>query len=388
MLRELDFLRNRCDLNRSTRLIPVYRPSLGETEKRYVNEALDSTWISSKGPFLDRFEHDFPAYLGAAYGVAVNNGTTSLHLALAALGLGPGDEVIVPTFTYVASVNAITYTGATPVFVDSEPEFWNLDPALIESLITERTKAIEVVHLYGHPADMDPILEVARRHGLAVIEDAAEAHGAQYRGRKVGTLADAASFSFFGNKVITTGEGGMVVTDDEAFAEKCRHLRGQGVSPTRTYWHDVVGFNYRMTNIAAAIGCAQLERIDQVIDAKRRIAGWYRERLENVPGLVFQREAQWADAVWWMVSILVDPGVRDELMEFLRTNGVDSRPFFHPAHQLPMYERPLAYPVAERLGASGINLPSFPDLTEAEVDQVCGLVTRFMSDHPRVAGSE
>ena len=369
-------------------MIPVYRPSLGETEKLYVNQALDSTWISSAGPFLDRFERDFPSYLGAAHGVATNNGTTSLHVLLAALGVGPGDEVIVPTFTYVASVNAITYTGATPVFVDSEPEFWNLDPALIEPLITERTKAIEVVHLYGHPADMNPILDVARRHGLAVIEDAAEAHGARYRGRKVGTLADAASFSFFGNKVITTGEGGMVVTDDASLADTCRHLRGQGVSPTRTYWHDVVGYNYRMTNIAAAIGCAQLERIDQVIADKRRIAGWYRERLEGLPGLVFQREAEWANAVWWMISILVDPQLRDALMTYLRENGVDSRPFFHPAHQLPMYESSRSYPVAERLGASGINLPSFPDLTRGETDCVCDLVERFLSDQTEVPEAE
>ena len=369
-------------------MIPVYRPHLGETEKLYVNQAMDSTWISSKGPFLDRFEHEFPAYLGAAHGVATNNGTTSLHVALAALGIGPGDEVIVPTFTYIASVNAITYTGATPVFVDSEPDFWNLDPALIEPLVTERTRAIEIVHLYGHPADADPVLEVARRHGLAVIEDAAEAHGAKYRGRKVGTLGDAASFSFFGNKVITTGEGGMVVTDDEEFAEKCRHLRGQGVSPTRTYWHDVIGYNYRMTNLAAAIGCAQLERIDQVLEDKRRIAGWYRDRLEGAPGLIFQREAEWADAVWWMVSVLVEPGMRDGLMAFLADNRVDSRPFFHPAHQLPMYGRSQSYPVAERLGSSGINLPSFPDLTKVQVDLVCDLIERFLSDQPEGDGAQ
>jgi len=360
-------------------MIPVYRPHLGETEKLYVNEALDSTWISSKGPFLDRFEHGFAEWVGASQGIATSNGTTSIHLALAALGIGPGDEVIVPTFTYVASVNAITYTGATPVFVDSEPLYWNLDPEKIEPLITERTRAIEVVHLYGHPADMDRILEVASRHGIAVIEDAAEAHGAQYRGRKVGTFGDASSFSFFGNKVITTGEGGMVVTDDGALAERCRHLRGQGVSPVRTYWHDMVGYNYRMTNIAAAIGCAQLERIDRVIADKRRVAGWYRARLEGIPGLEFQREAPWADAVWWMVSILVGTDVRDALMTFLAENGVESRPFFHPAHQLPMYQRSERYPVAEHLGAAGINLPSFPDLSQAEVNLVCDLIERFLS---------
>lgn len=360
-------------------MIPVYRPFIGDNERAYVAEAVDSTWISSKGKFLDRFEAEFPAFLGARHGVAACNGTVSLHLALAALGIGPGDEVIVPTFTYVASVNAITYTGAAPVFIDSEPEYWNMDPALLEGLITERTKAIEVVHLYGHPTDMDPVMEIARRHGIPVIEDAAEAHGAKYRGQPVGTIGHAASFSFFGNKVITTGEGGMVVTNDDEFAQVCSHLRGQGVSATKTYWHDVVGFNYRMTNIAAAIGVAQLERVDDVLARKRRIADLYRERLEAVPGVTFQREAEWAEAVWWMVSILVDPSVRDLLMRFLAENGVETRPFFYPAHELPMYAREESYPVAERLGASGINLPSFPELTEAEIDIVCDLVTRFMS---------
>lgn len=360
-------------------MIPVYRPVIGALEREYVLDAVDSTWISSKGKYLDRFESEFPSYLGSRFGVATCNGTVSLHVALLALGVGPGDEVIVPTLTYVASVNAVTYTGATPVFVDSEPDYWNLDPRLIESLITKRTKAIEVVHLYGHPADMDPIVDVARRHGIAILEDAAEAHGAEYRGRKVGTFGAAASFSFFGNKVVTTGEGGMVVTDDEELASTCRHLRGQGVSSTRTYWHDVVGYNYRMTNIAAAIGVAQMERVEDVLARKREIARLYAERLGGVPGVALQREADWAKAVWWMVSILVDPSVRDELMRFLAENGVETRPFFFPAHELPMYPRDIAYPVAERLGASGINLPSFPELTVDEIDTVCDLIARFMS---------
>jgi perosamine synthetase len=231
-------------------MIPVYRPSIGDLERRYVVDAIESSWISSKGAFLDRFEREFAAFAGVEHGVAAANGTVALHLALAALQVGPGDEVIVPTLTYVASVNAITYTGATAVFVDSDPAIWTLDPARVEAAITPRTKAIEVVHLYGHPADMDPILDIARHHGLAVVEDAAEAHGALYRGRPVGSLGTVGSFSFFGNKIITTGEGGMLVTDDEELASRARHLRGQGVSATKTYWHDVVGFNYRMTNVA------------------------------------------------------------------------------------------------------------------------------------------
>lgn len=359
-------------------MIPIYRPHLGDTEKRYVNEALESTWISSKGEFIDRFESGFARFSEAEYGIGTCNGTVSLHLALAALGVGPGDEVIVPTFTYVASVNAITYTGATPVFVDSEPEYWNLDSALVKERITERTKAIEVVHLYGHPTDMGSVLSVAAEYGIPVIEDAAEAHGAEYRGHRVGGLGLAGSFSFFGNKVITTGEGGMVVTNDEEFAERCRHLRGQGVSRTRTYWHDVVGFNYRMTNLVAAIGVAQLERADEVIRRKREIADEYRRRLGGVPGVRFQREADWARSVYWMVSIEVEPSRRDGLMGYLSDHGVETRPFFYPAHTLPMYAKGESFPVAERLSASGINLPSFPDLTTPEIERVCECIDEFM----------
>lgn len=359
-------------------MIPVYQPYIGEREKQYVMEALDSTWISSRGVFLDRFEREFSTYVDSKEGIAVSNGTVALHLALAILGIGPGDEVIVPTFTYVASVNAIRYVGATPVFVDSEPEYWNIDPAQVDRLITPRTRAIEIVHLYGHPASMDDVMAVAARHGLPVIEDAAEAHGALYRGRKVGSIGTVGTFSFFGNKIVTTGEGGMVVTDDAALGETARHLRGQGVSRTRTYWHDVVGYNYRMTNVAAAIGCAQLERIDQTIEAKRRIAAWYRDYLAGVHGLTLQREAPWALSVYWMNSILVDAERRDPLMRYLASEGIETRPFFHPAHTLPMYRTGQRFPVAERLGASGINLPSFVALSEEEVATIASHVRRFL----------
>jgi perosamine synthetase len=365
-------------------MIPVYRPTVGDREKEYVNEALESTWISSKGEFLDRFEAEFAAFAGVGHGVATANGTVSLHLAFAALGIGPGDEVIVPTFTYVASVNAIAYTGATPVFVDSDPVTWNLDPTLIEAAITPRTRAIEAVHLYGHPADMDPINEIAARHGLAVVEDAAEAHGARYKGRPVGSLGTVASFSFYGNKIVTTGEGGMLVTDDAGLAIAARHLRGQGVSPTRTYWHDVLGFNYRMTNIAAAIGCAQLERVEGTLAAKREIAAWYRTRLDGVRGVELQVEAAWASPVHWMVSILVDPSIRDPLIEHIAAHGVESRPFFYPAHTLPMYPRSETFPIAERLGASGINLPSWPGLSQAQVDEVASVLVSGIDALDRV----
>jgi perosamine synthetase len=359
-------------------MIPVYQPWITEKEKQYVEEALASTWISSKGAFLDRFEREFAAYVGAEHGVAAANGTVALHLAFSALGIGPGDEVIVPTLTYVASVNAIAYTGATPVFVDSEPDHWALDPKAIERTITPRTKAIEVVHLYGYPADMDPIIEVARRHSLAIVEDAAEAHGAAYKGRRVGALGTVGVFSFFGNKIVTTGEGGMLVTNDHGLAERARHLRGQGVSPTRTYWHDVLGFNYRLTNVAAAIGCAQLERIDETLAAKVRLAHLYRRHLSGVEGVAFQDDAPWAKPVYWMNCILVDQSVRDPLRAFLAREGVETRPFFYPAHTLPMYETERHYPVAERLAAAGINLPSHPTLRDDQVAHICGLIRDFM----------
>jgi perosamine synthetase len=363
-------------------MIPVYRPSIGELEKRYVAEAMESGWISSRGAFLDRFEKDFAAYIGCANGISAANGTVALHLAFAALGIGPGDEVVVPTFTYVASVNAITYTGATPVFVDSEPRYWNMDPALVEAAITPRTRAIEVVHLYGHPADLDPILDIAARHNLTVVEDAAECHGATYKGRRVGSIGTIGSFSFFGNKIITTGEGGMLVSGDDELAERARRLRGQGVSPTRTYWHEIVGFNYRMTNIAAAIGCAQLERVEETLAAKRTLAGWYRAGLEGIEGVTVQTEAPWATSVYWMNSILVDPGLRDPLRTELAAQGIETRPFFYPAHTLPMYSSGARFPVAERLGASGVNLPSFAELQEEQVAAVCAAVRRFVETRP------
>jgi perosamine synthetase len=286
--------------------------------------------------------------------------------------------VLVPTMTYVASVNAIAYTGATPVFVDSEAEHWGINPAEIERAITPRTRAIEVVHLYGYPVDMDPILQIAERHGLAVVEDAAEAHGAEYRGRRVGGIGTVGVFSFFGNKIVTTGEGGMLVTSDPDLAERARRLRGQGVSPSRTYWHDVLGFNYRLTNVAAAIGCAQLERIDETLAAKARLASLYRRELGQIDGVRLQDDAPWAKPVYWMNCILVDPVMRDPLREFLAQQGVETRPFFYPAHTQPMYETEQRYPVAERLGAAGINLPSHPTLRDDEVAHICSAIRDFM----------
>ena len=288
--------------------IPVAAPTLGGNERAYVLECLDSTWISSSGRFLDAFEADFARFCGVSHAVAVNNGTTALHLALTALGIGPGDEVIVPNLTYIASANAVTYCGAKPVFVDCEPLTLNLDPDCIEARITPRTRAIMPVHLYGHPADMDRIIRLAARHDLHVVEDAAEAHGATYRGRPVGSFGACATFSFYGNKIITTGEGGMVVTDDSALAARLRLYRGQGLDPQRRYIHPVVGFNYRMTNIAAAIGLAQLERINTILAARRQVAAWYAERLAGIEGLRLLGSQPWAAPVPWLVTVLLTGG--------------------------------------------------------------------------------
>jgi perosamine synthetase len=363
--------------------LPVAAPSLAGNERAYVLECLDSTWISSSGRYLDAFEAAFARFCGVSHAVAVNNGTAALHLALTALGIGPGDEVIVPDLTYIASVNAVTYCGAKPVFVDSEPETLNLDPDRIAARITSRTKAILPVHLYGHPADMDPILDLAARHNLLVVEDAAEAHGASYRGRPVGSLGTCAAFSFYGNKIITTGEGGMVVTDDAALATRLRLYRGQGVDPQRRYIHPVVGFNYRMTNIAAAIGLAQLERIEAILSARRQVAAWYAEHLTGINGLRLLGTGPWAVPVPWLVTVLLTEGgvrERDAVIAALLAEGIDSRPVFYPMHDQPPYHEDIHYPVAETWSARGLNLPTFEALTQADVTAVCATLRRAVAE--------
>jgi perosamine synthetase len=356
--------------------IPVAAPALVGNEKRYVEECLDSSWISSNGQFIGLFEESFARFCGVRHALACNTGTAAIHLALLGLGVGPGDEVITPTLTFVATANAVTYCGARPVFVDSEERTWNLDPARLEALIGPRTKAIVVVHLYGQPADMDAVLEIARRRGVPVVEDAAEAHGAEYRGHRVGSMGDVAAFSFYGNKVITTGEGGMVVTDDGALAERVRQLKGQGVDPGRRYWFPMVGYNYRMTNIEAAIGLAQLERIDWHTARRREIAARYATALAGAPGLELQREAPGTRHAFWMTTVRLLGAAaarRDAVMAELDGRGVETRPVFHPMHTLPMYAPPAgaSFPVAERLAASGFNLPSSASLSADDQDYVC-----------------
>lgn len=354
--------------------IPVAEPLLAGKELEYVTDCIQSGWISSLGKYVRDFEEHFAAYCGARYGVATFNGTVALHLLAATLNLGPGDEVIMPSLTYVATANAIRYTGATPVFVDSERETWNIDPNTVVEAITPRTRAILAVHLYGHPANMDPLRAIAEEHNVLLLEDAAEAHGACYKGRRVGSLSDAAIFSFYGNKIITTGEGGVIVTNNQAWAERAFFLENQGRYSENPYWHSEVAYNYRMTNIQAAIGLAQLERIDEMIDIRRRNAARYNRRLVEVRGLTLPPEMDWAQNVYWMYSVIIKDEFgleRDEVRAKLRAAGIDTRPFFYPVHALPMYKTGQSLPVAEDLGRRGINLPSGATLTPEQIDYVC-----------------
>lgn len=359
--------------------IPVYEPVLGAAERENVLRCLDTNWISSRGEFINAFETEFAQYTGVQHAISVSNGTVALHLALLALDIGPGDEVIVPTFTYVASVNAIAYVGATPVFVDSLADTWQMDPADIERKITAKTKAIMAVHLYGQPADMHAIAAIAERRGVQVIEDAAEAFGSRIGSTHVGSFGVVSTYSFFGNKTITTGEGGMVVTNDSALDAKIRKLRGQGLAGTKEYWHDVVGYNYRMTNICASIGVAQLRRADELIERKRTLASWYARGLAGVPVTVLGEQRGTTNS-YWMNCIATRTGEeREALRAHLRAQGIETRPTFYPAHTMPMYTQWASddYPVAQTLSERGINLPSSPALTEESVGFVVGAIKEF-----------
>jgi perosamine synthetase len=352
-------------------VLPVYRPDLSGNERAYVLECIDSTWISSLGAFIDRFEHAVAEATGAAHAIAVCNGTVALHLALHVLGLGPGDEVIVPSFTYIASVNTIAQTGAKPVFAESRRSDWLIDVEDVERRITSRTKAILPVHLYGHACDMPALQAVAARHGIAIIEDAAEALGTTLSGKHVGTFGDVGTFSFFGNKTITTGEGGMVITNDAGLAKRLRQTKGQGQSLTRRYWHEILGFNYRMTNIAAAIGTAQMERLPAILQRKQAIASQYKALLMDC-GVEFQQPMADMIGSAWLISLLLPSGTdRDWVMTELQSRGIETRPVFYPAHHMPMYVSPLRLPVAESIAARGISLPSYPDLTSPDIERVC-----------------
>lgn len=360
--------------------ISIAQPRLEGNERKYVLDCLDTNWISSIGKYIGAFEDAFSRFCGVKHAIATNNGTTALHLALVALDLKPGDEVIIPTVTYIATANAVRYCGAIPVLVDVCPDTMNIDPDDIERRITPRTKGIIPVHLYGHPADMTRVNEIASRHHLWVVEDAAEAHGAEVLGRKAGSLSTCATFSFFGNKIVTTGEGGMVTTNDDALAAKLRLFRGQGMDPKRRYWFPVVGYNYRMTNIQAAIGLAQMETIDKALADRNALAAWYNAALKPLQDqLVLPRQHDWAKQVYWMYNIFLrsgDENRRDAVMRALDKAGIETRPVFYPMHVLPPYKEDTAYPVADEWAQRGINLPTHQELTAADVQRIAqGLVT-------------
>lgn len=364
---------------RTRAFIPVYRPDLSGRERAYVLEALDSSWISSQGAFLGRFSELFSEFVDVPHVAPVCNGTVALHLALHCLDLGPGDEVIVPSFTYIASVNTIAQTGATPVFADIRPEDWLLDPDDVARRITARTRAIMPVHLYGAACDMDRLVEIAEARGLALVEDCAEALGARWRSRPVGGFGRVATWSFFGNKTVTTGEGGMVATADEALHARLMMVRGQGQDPERRYWHPVIGFNYRMTNICAAIGAAQMERIENILARKREIGALYRRLLADAP-VDFQHPDPRAEGPDWLVSVLLPRAAdRDAVMAALSARAIESRPVFYCAHHMPPHRRDaLRLPVSEDVATRGISLPSFPQLSDAEVERVCETLSRAL----------
>lgn len=357
------------------KIIPVCEPKLSGREIEYVLSCLKTNWISSGGRYVSEFEKAFSEKCGARYGVACTSGTTALHLALAALDIGPGDEVILPSFTMIATPNAVSYCGGKLILVDADPRTWNLDVRQLEEKITPKTKAILPVHIYGHPAEMDIILSIAAKHRLAVIEDAAEAHGAEYHGKKVGSLGLAGCFSFYGNKIITTGEGGMITTNDASFAEKARNLRDHAFSKERHFWHKMRGFNYRMTNLQGALGLAQTEKFEELVGARIRNAETYDRYLRDIPGLTLPPQTPGIKNVFWMYAVLVenDFGItRDELREKLAAQGIETRTFFIPIHLQPIYRRQFRreYPVSEELCRKGLYLPSAATLTEKEISWI------------------
>jgi len=367
--------------------IPVCEPLLAGKEMEYVTEALRTGWISSSGRFVAEFEKKFAEYCGVEFAVTTNTGTSALHVACVAAGIGKGDEVIIPTFTMIATAFAVCYCNGIPVFVDCDRETWNIDFTKIEEKITPRTKAILPVHIYGHPCDMDPIVELAKEYNLVIIEDAAEVHGAEYKGRKCGSLGDMGCFSFFANKVIASGEGGMVVTDKEDLYNRCRYYRNLAfpLDSTRSYIHEHIGFNYRMSNVIAAIGLAQTEKADEYGERRRENARLYNDRLLAVKGVTTQQEKDWAKSVYWMYSILIEDEFgmsRDEVMVKLRKRGIDSRSFFVPMHMQPSLKGYGCdcsgdYPVSEKISRKGLYLPSGSGLRKEQIDYICESLIRL-----------
>ena len=370
-------------------MIPVNEPLLDGRERQLLAECVDTGWISSDGPFVRQFEEGFSSYLGARHGIAVSSGTAALETALFAAGVGEGDEVIMPSFTIISCAVAAIRVGARPVFVDIDPDTWCIDVEQIEAAVTSRTKALMPVHMYGHPCDMDPILEIAEEHGLTVLEDAAQVHGAEYKERKCGSIGHLGAFSFYANKILTTGEGGMVVTSDDRLAERARSYRNLCFGADRRFLHTEVGNNYRLTNLQAAVGVAQLERLDEFIEKKRRLGGYYGQRLSRIEGIRAQIERPWAKAVYWMYCVELDTSLgrsAEDVMGALKRRGIGTRPFFLGLHEQPVLKDvglvppDASFPVTERAARLGFYLPSGLTLTNANIDESVDALAEALSE--------
>lgn len=367
-------------------MILVNEPIFIGKEKEYLTQCIDTKWVSSDGPFVKQFEELFAQFLGVKHAVAVCNGTVAIELAIAALDLQPGDEVILPAHTIISCPMGIIRRGCVPVLVDVDPHTWNMDVNQLESKITPRTKAIMPVHIFGQPCDMDPILALSEKYGLYIIEDAAEVHGAEYKGRKCGSLGHIATFSFYANKIVTTGEGGMIVTNDDEIAARARNYRNLCFQPQQRFLHEELGYNFRLTNLQAALGVAQMEVIDQLIQIKQEQGASYTARLQEVKGITLQKVEPFAKHVYWVFGLLLDDAVPFDAMEWARIlleNGVQTRPFFWPLHQQPVFHkmglfRNEAYPVAENIARRGLYVPSGMGLKKHELEEVCEIVTRTL----------
>jgi perosamine synthetase len=367
--------------------IPVYEPYLAGNEARYLQECINTGWISSKGKFVDLFEKSFAKYINSPFALSTANGTVAIHLALEAIGIKEADEIIVPDLTFAASVNSILYTKATPVLVDCDPDTLNIDLNKIEEKITSKTKAIMLVHLYGLPIVISEIHKIAEKHNLIIIEDAAEAFGSEYKNKKVGTFGRVACFSFFGNKTITTGEGGMITFKNEEDYKKAKILRDHGMNPEKIYWHDYIGYNYRMTNLQAAIGYAQMEKADEIVKKKIKNANIYKKFLQNIPGIKFVKDYKNVKNTFWLVTIIIDENKfgasRDQIKEYLRKNKIDSRPVFYPIHQMPPYKEFNIdnYPNSIYASENGLSLPSSCVLDKKSIARICNCLIDY---HKRV----
>jgi len=360
-------------------VIPVNQPLLDGNERKYLTECIDTGWISSEGPFVSKFESGFSSLVQRRHGIAVSNGTVALDAAIEALGIGPGDEVIMPTFTIISCIGQIVRSGAIPVLVDSDPLTWNMDISQIESKITSRTKLIMVVHIFGLPVDMDPILDIANRHGLKILEDSAQMHGQTYKGKPCGSFGDISTFSFYPNKLITTGEGGMIVTNDDRLAEECRSLRNLCFQSNKRFVHERLGWNMRMTNMQAALGVAQLERLDYFVARKRRMGARYTEILHDLNCLQMPVvRTSYAENIYWVFGMVIADDVdvtAEEAIARLAAKGVGCRPFFYPMHQQPVLQKMglfngVSLPVAENMYRKGFYVPSGMALTDDQMEEV------------------